>query len=139
MRRFTTPPATGSSSSTSAAAARSRPTPSRREHDLGSRRRYGADTRAPRHRALAGIRRILGFNALALAYAETHPERVTELVLRGIFLLRKQEIDWFYQEAPSISSPTPGSIPRADPRAERGDMVAAYHRRLTSDDRDMRS
>ncbi len=36
-------------------------------------------------------------STLALAYAEKHPERVTELVLRGIFLLRKQEIDWFYQ------------------------------------------
>src|SRR5712672_3462914 len=36
-------------------------------------------------------------STLALAYAERHPERVSELVLRGIFLLRKQEIDWFYQ------------------------------------------
>ena len=37
-------------------------------------------------------------STLALAYAETHPERVTELVLRGIFTLRRAELEWFYQE-----------------------------------------
>ena len=46
---------------------------------------------------------------LGLAYAEKHPERVTELVLRGIFLLRQQEVDWLYQEGASRSSPMPGS------------------------------
>src|SRR5512139_1015512 len=40
-------------------------------------------------------------STLALAYAETHPTRVTELVLRGIFLLRKEEIDWYYQDGAS--------------------------------------
>lgn len=40
-------------------------------------------------------------STLALAYAQTHPQRVTELVLRGIFLLRKWEIDWFYQDGAS--------------------------------------
>ncbi len=44
-------------------------------------------------------------STLALAYAETHPDRVTELVLRGIFLLRKQEIDWFYQRGASVLYP----------------------------------
>ena len=48
-------------------------------------------------------------STLALAYAEKHPERVTELVLRGIFLLRRQEIDWFYQKARRRSSRTSGS------------------------------
>ena len=48
-------------------------------------------------------------STLALAYSETHPDRVTELVLRGIFLLRKQEIDWFYQRGASRLFPTPGS------------------------------
>src|SRR3954468_11984765 len=44
-------------------------------------------------------------STLALAYAETHPDRVTELVLRGIFLLRKLEIDWFYQGGASMLFP----------------------------------
>ena len=74
-------------------------------------------------------------STLALAYAETHPERVTELVLRGVFLLRRKEIEWFYQEGASTLFPDAwegyvGHIPEA----ERGDLVAAYHRRLTSDD-----
>ena len=73
-------------------------------------------------------------STLALAYAETHPERVTELVLRGIFLLRKQEIDWFYQEGASRPVPRPlGGLPRADPegRARRPDarLPPAAHRR----------
>ena len=44
-------------------------------------------------------------STLALAYSETHPDRVTELVLRGIFLLRKQEIDWLYQRGASVLYP----------------------------------
>ena len=72
-------------------------------------------------------------STLALAYAETHPERVTELVLRGIFLLRQKEIDWFYQEGASILFPDAWEHYLAHiPEAERGDVVAAYHRRLTS-------
>ncbi|MBK9088781.1 MAG: prolyl aminopeptidase [Holophagales bacterium] len=74
-------------------------------------------------------------STLALAYAETHPERVTELVLRGIFLLRRKEIEWFYQEGASILFPDAWEPYLAHiPEAERGDLVAAYHRRLTSDD-----
>jgi proline iminopeptidase len=74
-------------------------------------------------------------STLALAYAEKHPERVTELVLRGIFLLRRKEIDWFYQEGASILFPDAWEPYLAHiPEAERGDLVAAYHRRLTSDD-----
>ena len=85
-------------------------------------------------RALAGVRRLLGQHA-ALAYAETHPERVTELVLRGIFLLRKQEIDWFYQRGASALFPDAWEDYLAPiPEAERGDLLHAYHRRLTSDD-----
>ena len=73
-------------------------------------------------RAHLGIERWQVFggswgSTLALAYAETHPERVTELVLRGIFLLRKQEIDWFYQDGASVSSRTRGrSTSRTFPR-----------------------
>ncbi len=74
-------------------------------------------------------------STLALAYAETHPEAVTELVLRGIFLLRKQEIDWFYQRGASAIFPDAWEGYLAPiPEAERGDLLHAYHRRLTSDD-----
>jgi proline iminopeptidase len=74
-------------------------------------------------------------STLALAYAETHPERVTELVLRGIFLLRKEEIRWFYQEGASWLFPDAwedylGHIPAE----ERGDLLRAYYKRLTSKD-----
>jgi proline iminopeptidase len=74
-------------------------------------------------------------STLALAYAEKHPERVTELVLRGIFLLRRQEIEWFYQRGTSALYPDAWEAYRDHiPEAERGDLLAAYHRRLTSDD-----
>ncbi len=74
-------------------------------------------------------------STLALAYAETHPERVTELVLRGIFLLRKKEIDWYYQEGASRIYPDAWEGFLAPiPEAERGDLVRAYYARLTSDD-----
>ena len=74
-------------------------------------------------------------STLALAYAEKHPDRVTELVLRGIFLLRRKEIDWFYQEGASIIFPDAWEPYLAHiPEAERGDLVIAYHKRLTSDD-----
>ena len=74
-------------------------------------------------------------STLGLAYAEAHRDRVTELVLRGIFLLRKQEIDWFYQRGCSAMFPDAWEDYLAPiPEAERGDLVAAYHRRLTGDD-----
>lgn len=74
-------------------------------------------------------------STLALAYAEAHPSRVTELVLRGIFLLRRQEVRWFYQEGASFIFPDAwhdyeGHIPPA----ERGDLLRAYYARLTSPD-----
>ncbi|MGD0500232.1 MAG: prolyl aminopeptidase [Bryobacteraceae bacterium] len=74
-------------------------------------------------------------STLALAYAETHPERVTQLILRGIFLLRKQEIDWFYQRGASVLYPDAWEPYLAHiPEPERGDLLSAYYRRLTSDD-----
>jgi proline iminopeptidase len=74
-------------------------------------------------------------STLALAYAETHPDRVTELVLRGIFLIREREIAWFYQEGASWLFPDAWEPYRdAIPEAERGDFLHAYHRRLTGDD-----
>ena len=71
-------------------------------------------------------------STLALAYAETHPDRVTELVLRGIFMLRKQEIDWFYQRGASALFPDAWEEYLAPiPEAERGDLLHAYYKRLT--------
>jgi proline iminopeptidase len=74
-------------------------------------------------------------STLALAYAQTHPERVTHLVLRGIFLLRRQEIDWFYQRGASVLFPDAWeSYLKPIPEAEHGDLLGAYHRRLLSPD-----
>lgn len=74
-------------------------------------------------------------STLALAYAETHPERVTELVLRGIFMLRPRELDWFYQRGVSELFPDLWRDFLAPiPDAERHDLLHAYHRRLTGDD-----
>lgn len=70
-------------------------------------------------------------STLALAYAQTHADRVTELVLRGIFTLRRSEIDWFYQEGASQLFPDVWEeYLSVIPEAERSDLVAAYHRRL---------
>jgi proline iminopeptidase len=74
-------------------------------------------------------------STLALAYAQTHPERVSELVLRGIFMLRRWELEWFYQQGASRLFPDAWEPYRdAIPEAERDDFIAAYHRRLTSPD-----
>lgn len=71
-------------------------------------------------------------STLALAYAETHPERVLALVVRGIFLCRDEEIRWFYQEGASWAFPDFWEDYLAPiPLEERGDLVAAYHKRLT--------
>ena len=74
-------------------------------------------------------------STLALAYAQTHPGRVTELILRGIFTLRRSEIEWFYQEGCSWIYPDAFEAYLAPiPEDERHDMIAAYYRRLTGDD-----
>jgi proline iminopeptidase len=78
-------------------------------------------------------------STLALAYAEAHPSRVTELILRGVFTLRRKELLWFYQEGASFLLPEAWEHYLAPiPEAERGDMMAAYHRRLTGDDEKVR-
>jgi proline iminopeptidase len=74
-------------------------------------------------------------STLALAYAETHPERVTELVLRGIFTLRRSELLWYYQEGASWIFPDKWEGFLAPiPEAERGDLMAAYRKRLIDPD-----
>ena len=74
-------------------------------------------------------------STLALSYAIAHPDVCTDLFLRGIFLLRKKEIDWFYQEGCSRLFPDLWQS-YLEPIAEdeRDDLVAAYYRRLTSTD-----
>jgi len=74
-------------------------------------------------------------STLALAYAQANPERVTELVLRGIFMLRREELLWFYQEGASWMFPDAWEhYLEPIPPAERDDLMAAYHRRLTGGD-----
>lgn len=96
------------------------------------------------------IRKHLGFRSwivfggswgstLALAYATKHPNRVRGLILRGIFLCRKEEIQWFYQDGASRLFPDLWeAYLNHIPQEERGDLVAAYHRRLTSSDENVR-
>ena len=75
-------------------------------------------------------------STLALAYAITHPERVEALVLRGIFLLTERELNWFYQDGASMLFPDAWErFLEPIPEAERGDLMGAYHRRLTHTDR----
>ena len=78
-------------------------------------------------------------STLALAYAETHPDRVSELVLRGIFMLRRSELTWFYQQGCDMLYPDAWEqYLAAIPVAEHADLVQAYHRRLTSPDPSVR-
>ena len=81
-------------------------------------------------------------STLALAYAQSHPEQVTELVLRGIFLLRRSELEWFYQDPLGAASIFPDLWEKylaPIPPAERGDLILAYYRRLISEDRATRA
>ena len=93
-----------------------------------------------RIRAELGVERWVVFggswgSTLALAYAQTHPDRVRALVVRGIFLVRPKEIRWFYQEGASFIFPDAWEEYLAPiPPAERDDLVAAYYRQLTSPD-----
>jgi proline iminopeptidase len=74
-------------------------------------------------------------STLALAYAETHPDRVTELILRGIFTLRRSEIQWFYQQGADQLFPDAWEkFIEPIPVQERHDLLSAYHRRLTGED-----
>ncbi|WP_434684283.1 prolyl aminopeptidase [Pseudanabaena minima] len=79
-------------------------------------------------------------STLALAYSETHPEYCQALILRGIFMLRRKELEWFYQEGAGYFFPEAWEqYVELIPIDERHDMIAAYYRRLTSDDHHVRS
>ena len=72
-------------------------------------------------------------STLSLAYAQSHPDRVSELILRGIFLVRREEVRWYYQAGASRFFPDAWeSFLEPIPEDERDDLVSAYHRRLTS-------
>jgi proline iminopeptidase len=78
-------------------------------------------------------------STLALAYGETHPSKTKSLCLRGIFLCRKKEIDWFYQRGASIIFPDLWEPYKNHiPENERHDFVTAYYKRLTSPDKKTR-
>lgn len=91
-----------------------------------------------------GIERWLVFggswgSTLALAYAAMHPERIASLILRGVFLLTHEEIQWFYQSGASHIFPDAfDRYVSVIPPRERGDLVAAFYKRLTSKDRAVR-
>ncbi len=95
-----------------------------------------------RLREKLGIRQWVVFggswgSTLSLAYALTHTERVLGLILRGIFLVRKSELDWFYQEGASHIYPDIWARFIAPiPEAERGDLMKAFVKRLNGADRD---
>ncbi|QIL03405.1 prolyl aminopeptidase [Sphingomonas sinipercae] len=76
-------------------------------------------------------------STLALAYAQTYPDRVTELVLRGIFLFQQYELDWLYAEGGASSIYPDGwdEFVAPIPQEERADLLQAYRKRLTSDDK----
>ena len=94
-----------------------------------------------RLREMAGFDKWLVFggswgSTLALAYAETHPERVSELVVRGIYTLTKAELAWYYQFGVSEMFPEKWERFLAPvPESERGNLMAAYRKRLTSPDK----
>jgi len=91
-------------------------------------------------RTQLGVQKWLVFggswgSTLALAYAQTHPDRVSELVVRGIFTVRPEELHWYYQEGASWIFPDEWEhFVNPIPLGERSDLMAAYHRRLTGAD-----
>ena len=93
-----------------------------------------------RLRTMLGVKQWLVFggswgSTLALVYAQTHPQRVSALVVRGIFTLRQSEVRWYYQEGASWLFPDlwEGFLAPI-PLAERGDLIAAYRKRLVGSD-----
>ncbi|WP_089155577.1 prolyl aminopeptidase [Micromonospora sp. NBS 11-29] len=100
-----------------------------------------ADLEIIRHRLGIGSWLVFGGSwgaTLGLAYAQTHPARVTGLVLRGVLLLRRSERDWFYQGGLRQLQPEEWERFVAPiPPAERDDVLAAYHRRLHGPDADV--
>ena len=98
-----------------------------------------------RLREMAGVDKWMVFggswgSTLSLAYAQAHPDRVSELVLRGIFLFDRYEVNWLYSEGGASAIYPDGwdEFIAVIPEGERGDLVEAYRQRLTGDDADER-
>ena len=93
-----------------------------------------------RIRAALGIERWIVFGGswgacLALLYAQAHPDRVQALTLRGVFTMTQAELDWFYGGGASYFWPDQWrAFSHMVPASERGDLIAAYHRRLFGED-----
>ena len=121
-------------------AGKSRPHASEPGADLSANTTWHLVADLERLREHLGVDRWLVFggswgSTLALAYAETHPDRVTELILRGIFTLRKAELDWFYEGGAAALFPDTWEAflaPVAE--HERGALIQAYHRLLNDPD-----
>ena len=78
-------------------------------------------------------------STLSLAYSQTHPQRCNGLILRGIFMLRQKELHWFYQEGASNIFPDAWEeYLKPIPLEERDDLLNAYYKRLTSEDKRVR-
>ena len=78
-------------------------------------------------------------STLALAYSQTHPNHCLGLILRGIFMLRPQELHWFYQSGASYIYPEAWQeYLKPIPPEEREDLLSAYYKRLTSEDKNIR-
>ena len=96
-----------------------------------------------RLRTLMGVDKWLVFggswgSTLALAYAETHPDRVSELVVRGIYTCTRAELEWYYRFGVSEMFPDKWEkFVALIPESERNDLLAAYHQRLTGDDEEL--
>ncbi len=94
-------------------------------------------------REMLGIKRWLVFggswgSTLSIAYAQTHPDRVIGLILRGIFLMRQTEIDWFLYGMRQFFPEAWHQFVSYIPAAERGDLLDAYWKRLTHDNPSVR-
>lgn len=95
-------------------------------------------------RARLGIARWMLFggswgSTLSLAYAETYPQHVTAMILRGIFLVRQQEFDWYYRDGTPLVFPDAAlEFHGLIPPEERDDLIAAFHRRITGADPEIR-
>ena len=92
-----------------------------------------------RLRAHLGIEKWILFggswgSTLSLAYAQKHPDKCLGLILRGIFTVRREELEWFYQKGANMIYPDYyDKYKEVIPVEERGDMMAAYYKRLTGD------
>ncbi|MBQ1084226.1 prolyl aminopeptidase [Nocardiopsis sp. B62] len=123
---------------------RSTPHASRMDADLSTNTTWSLVEDIERLREMIGVDAWQVFggswgSCLALAYAQKHPERVTELIVRGIFTLRDQELRWFYQEGASNLFPDLwDSYLEPIPEEERDDLISAYARRLESPDHEVR-